>query len=73
MTVFLLVLTMINGSWIAEFAAGGPHLLSSDRFLSTRFLNDICCNIKQEISNKILSKYKTRRGWEEGKTFRSNL
>jgi hypothetical protein len=42
MTVFLLVLTMMNGSWMAEFAAGGPHLLSIDRFLSTRFLNDIC-------------------------------
>jgi hypothetical protein len=49
----------MNGSWIAEFAAGGPHLLSIDRFLSTRFLNDICWNINKEINNNISSQYKT--------------
>lgn len=27
-TVFLLVLTMMKGSWIAVLGAGAPHLLS---------------------------------------------
>lgn len=43
MTVFLLVLTIIKGSCIAEFCGGGPCVVSSSLFLITRFLNAICC------------------------------
>lgn len=43
MTVFLLVLMIINGSWMVEFTAGGPWFCCSFcRFLCTRFLKAIC-------------------------------
>jgi len=43
-TVFLLVLTMIKGSWIEEFSGGGPWVCCMRLFRWTRFLNAICCN-----------------------------
>ena len=41
-TVFLLVLTMIKGSWMAEFGGGGPSRFSRSLLRSTRFLKAIC-------------------------------
>ena len=52
MTVFLLVLTIINGSWMEEFAAGWPYKLSDTLFLSTRFLKEICWNWNLHFLNK---------------------
>lgn len=46
MTVFLFVLTMMKGNWIVEFGCGGPCVLHSSRFRSTRLLNDICCKTR---------------------------
>lgn len=49
MTVFLLVLMIINGSWMVEFRAGGPWFCCSFcRFLCTRFLKAICCKDQQK-------------------------
>jgi len=44
MTVFLLVLTRINGSWIAELGLGAPFVCSARRLRCTRFLKAICWN-----------------------------
>ena len=43
MTVFLLVLTTMKGSWMAELDAGSPRVASSCWLRCTRFLNAICC------------------------------
>lgn len=49
MTVFLLVLMIINGNWMVEFRAGGPWFCCSFcRFLCTRFLKAICCKDQQK-------------------------
>ena len=51
MTVFLLVLMIINGSWMVEFRAGGPWFCCSFcRFLCTRFLKAICCKDQQKCT-----------------------
>ena len=50
MTVFLLVLTMMNGSWMAALEEGAPCVLSRCRLRSTRFLKAICCRKIPEIS-----------------------
>lgn len=44
-TVFLLVLTIMKGNWIAELGLGGPCRDSFRRFRSTKFLNEMCWRI----------------------------
>ena len=41
-TVFLLVLTMMKGNWMAELGAGAPSHFSRSLFRSTKFLKAIC-------------------------------
>lgn len=60
MTVFLLVLTMMKGSWIAEFDAGAPWDFSKSLFLCTRFLNAICWNNSHRYNNK-----KNKKGFQQ--------
>ena len=46
MTVFLLVFTIMKGSWMAELGGGGPSRFSRSLFRSTRFLKAISWNFK---------------------------
>lgn len=66
MTVFLLVLTMINGRWMTELAGGGLFVCCSLwRFRCTRFLKAICCNWNNILifkcsSSTLNNSYKTK-------------